>query len=137
MLDIDHFKNINDSHGHLTGDRALQRVAETLRQGLREVDLLGRLGGEEFAALLPEIGLDQALDVAERLRAGVEALRVSNPDGEPLRMTVSIGVALRRTLGTTWKACWCAPTARSTRPRAAGATAPSTRPPDMRLSRTP
>lgn len=57
MLDIDHFKNINDSHGHLTGDRALQRVAETLRQGLREVDLLGRLGGEEFAALLPEIGL--------------------------------------------------------------------------------
>lgn len=96
MLDIDHFKNINDSHGHLTGDRALQRVAETLRQGLREVDLLGRLGGEEFAALLPEVSLDQALDVAERLRAGVEALRVSNPDGEPLRMTVSIGVALRR-----------------------------------------
>ena len=86
MLDIDHFKNIN---GHLTGDRALQRVAETLRQGLREVDLLGRLGGEEFAALLPEVSLDQALDVAERLRAGVEALRVSNPDGEPLRMTVS------------------------------------------------
>ncbi|WP_134601339.1 GGDEF domain-containing protein [Pseudomonas aeruginosa] len=99
MLDIDHFKNINDSHGHLTGDRALQRVAETLRQGLREVDLLGRLGGEEFAALLPEVSLDQALDVAERLRAGVEALRVSNPDGEPLRMTVSIGVALRRDAG--------------------------------------
>lgn len=99
MLDIDHFKNINDSHGHLTGDRALQRVAETLRQGLREVDLLGRLGGEEFAALLPEVSLAQALDVAERLRAGVEALRVSNPDGEPLRMTVSIGVALRRDAG--------------------------------------
>ncbi|TEQ51028.1 GGDEF domain-containing protein [Pseudomonas aeruginosa] len=99
MLDIDHFKNINDSHGHLTGDRALQRVAETLRQGLREVDLLGRLGGEEFAALLPEVSLDQALDVAERLRAGVEALRVNNPDGEPLRMTVSIGVALRRDAG--------------------------------------
>ncbi|MDK2351435.1 MULTISPECIES: sensor domain-containing diguanylate cyclase [Pseudomonas aeruginosa group] len=99
MLDIDHFKSINDGHGHLTGDRALQRVAETLRQGLREVDLLGRLGGEEFAAMLPEISLDQALDVAERLRAGVEALRVSNPDGEPLRMTVSIGVALRKDVG--------------------------------------
>ena len=63
------------------------------------MDLLGRLGGEEFAALLPEVSLDQALDVAERLRAGVEALRVSNPDGEPLRMTVSIGVALRRDAG--------------------------------------
>lgn len=63
------------------------------------MDLLGRLGGEEFAALLPEVSLDQALDVAERLRAGVEALRVNNPDGEPLRMTVSIGVALRRDAG--------------------------------------
>ena len=133
MLDIDHFKNINDSHGHLTGDRALQRVAETLRQGLREVDLLGRLGGEAPRCYRKS---DQALDVAERLRAGVEALRVSNPDGEPLRMTVSIGVALRRDAGDDLES-WCAPTARSTRPRAAGATAPSTRPPDMRLSRTP
>ena len=134
MLDIDHFKNINDSHGHLTGDRALQRVAETLRQGLREVDTLGRLGGEEFAALLPEVSLDQALDVAERLRAGVEALRVSNPDGEPLRMTVSIRrrpAQGRR--GRPGKPAG-ARRQRALPGKASGATAPSTRPPDMRAS---
>ncbi|MEG6541768.1 GGDEF domain-containing protein, partial [Pseudomonas aeruginosa] len=75
--------------------RALKRVAETLGMGLRVVDLLGRVGGVYFAALFPVVSLDLALEVAYRLRAGVVGIGVSNPDGEPVRLTVFIGVALR------------------------------------------
>jgi diguanylate cyclase (GGDEF)-like protein len=93
MIDLDHFKRINDLFGHLTGDAALARVADLLMAGLRPQDLLARYGGEEFAVLLPAIGLNQAMAVAERLRASV-ALSARNGDGRDIGLTtISIGAA--------------------------------------------
>ncbi len=94
MIDIDHFKHINDSYGHKTGDLVLQKLSEMLKHSLREVDVLGRIGGEEFAILLPESKLENAVEVAERLREQVENAKLIEDKGEPLRFTVSIGVAL-------------------------------------------
>ena len=94
MLDIDHFKSINDRWGHATGDRVIREVAQLLRSIARSQDLGGRLGGEEFALLLPATPLAGARIIAERLRLTVqdnEAVR--SDDGEPVRFTVSIGVA--------------------------------------------
>ena len=93
MLDIDHFKAVNDTHGHAAGDEALCQLADICRSTLRETDHLGRLGGEEFAALLPETGLDEAADVAERLRQRLAASAFPLSCGITLRITVSIGVA--------------------------------------------
>ncbi len=91
-LDIDHFKQLNDNFGHAAGDRVLQHVARTCAEALRDADLLGRIGGEEFLVVLPGNTLDQAADVAERLRARVESLALGDlPAG--LRTTISIGVA--------------------------------------------
>ncbi|QRY78520.1 GGDEF domain-containing protein [Pseudomonas sp. PDNC002] len=95
MLDIDFFKPINDTHGHAFGDAVLQAVARELTHGLREIDLLGRLGGEEFAAILPETDLQQALQVAERVRNSVQALSFTCDDGSRVGLTLSIGVAER------------------------------------------
>ncbi len=93
MVDADHFKDVNDTHGHAGGDAVLRALAETGRRLLREADVLGRLGGEEFALLLPETELTQAVVVAERLRAAVGALRVALPGGGSAAVTVSVGVA--------------------------------------------
>ncbi|MDD2760481.1 MAG: diguanylate cyclase [Methylomonas sp.] len=93
MLDVDHFKSINDNYGHKIGDIALKTLAETMRRTLRQVDVLGRLGGEEFVAMLPETHADEAFEVAERLRLAVAATEMQTDTGLPLRMTVSIGVA--------------------------------------------
>ncbi len=93
MIDIDHFKQINDTHGHAAGDRVLQRLAGCCRDALREIDVFGRLGGEEFSVLLPETTRDGAVVVAERLREAVAALQVSAPAAPPLSFTISIGVA--------------------------------------------
>lgn len=93
MADIDFFKRINDQHGHAMGDEALRAAAQVLRATLREGDVLGRLGGEEFAALLPHTGADAALATAQRLRAAVEALHLPLPGGAVLRFTLSVGVA--------------------------------------------
>lgn len=93
-LDIDHFKRINDQWGHAAGDTALKAFAATCRAALREPDILGRCGGEEFAIALPNTGLDGALVIAERLRRAVESLKVPLPDAPPLGFTVSIGVAV-------------------------------------------
>jgi diguanylate cyclase (GGDEF)-like protein len=93
MLDIDHFKQLNDRHGHACGDHALCVFADTARGTLREHDIMGRLGGEEFALVLPGTDMAGAVQAAERLRQVVEAVVVDN-DGEPFRMTVSIGVVL-------------------------------------------
>lgn len=92
FFDIDHFKSINDQHGHLAGDACLRAVAQCLSTNLRASQFLGRYGGEEFIAVLPDIGRDQAMHLAERLRRLVEHLVVET-DGTTLRLTVSIGVA--------------------------------------------
>lgn len=93
LVDADDFKRVNDSFGHAVGDTALRAIATALRAELREFDLLGRIGGEEFAILLPGLEIDDALEVAERLRARVENLRIEADGSGALRMTVSIGVA--------------------------------------------
>lgn len=92
MLDVDHFKSINDSYGHAGGDCALQRLVVILRAGLRDVDLLGRLGGEEFSIVLLNTSDDAAERVAERLRVMVAEEAVAF-DHRQISMTVSIGMA--------------------------------------------
>lgn len=93
MADLDHFKNINDTHGHAAGDVLLKRFAHVARTTLRETDLAGRLGGEEFAILLPDTGLDGACVQAERLRKAIFA-SVIQYEGKPIFVTVSLGVAV-------------------------------------------
>ena len=94
LIDIDHFKKINDRHGHRVGDQALTSVAETLRRSVRDIDVLGRVGGEEFAVFLFDTGLHKALDVAERIRAAVAAERIACGEAT-IAVTVSLGVAER------------------------------------------
>jgi diguanylate cyclase (GGDEF)-like protein/PAS domain S-box-containing protein len=92
LLDADHFKGVNDTYGHAAGDRALQGIAEVCNRSLREVDLIGRLGGEEFAVAMPETDLAVARQVADRLRQQIADNAVG--DGErTFNVTVSIGVA--------------------------------------------
>ena len=93
MLDIDHFKDVNDSFGHAIGDRALQAIAQTCGKELRSTDLCGRLGGEEFALILVETDLKKACGVAERILARVEAIELFTEKSRPVRLTTSIGVA--------------------------------------------
>jgi diguanylate cyclase (GGDEF)-like protein/PAS domain S-box-containing protein len=93
MLDIDHFKAVNDNHGHKTGDVVLQKIAAILRQSLREVDIIGRLGGEEFAVILPETETDEAFETAERLRLAIAHTPLQTETGGLLSVTVSIGIA--------------------------------------------
>jgi len=93
MLDIDHFKLINDTWGHAAGDAVLRRMAQVLTTAVRETDLVGRLGGEEFGVLLPQTSLEPALGLAERLREAVAGASVE-VDGETLRFTASFGVTL-------------------------------------------
>jgi diguanylate cyclase (GGDEF)-like protein/PAS domain S-box-containing protein len=93
MLDIDRFKQVNDTYGHKVGDLVLQKLSETCLATLRDIDIVGRLGGEEFAILLPETGDKPAMEAAERLRAALAAAQVVLSGGLPLHFTVSIGVA--------------------------------------------
>lgn len=93
MLDIDHFKQINDRYGHKVGDLVLTTLAQWCHTALRDVDILGRMGGEEFAVLLPQTERQTAIDVAERLREQVERSSVALEDGLPVRLQVSIGVS--------------------------------------------
>ena len=94
MLDLDRFKTVNDTYGHKAGDKVLKRFSEICLASLREIDIAGRLGGEEFAILFPETGLDQVRLVVERLRERLANERVPLDDGVVLQFTVSIGVAL-------------------------------------------
>ncbi|MFQ5596235.1 MAG: diguanylate cyclase, partial [Anaerolineae bacterium] len=92
MFDLDHFKRVNDTYGHATGDQVLAGLAARCRQALREVDLLGRYGGEEFAVLLPEIELADAGQVAERLRQSTAQAPFATDQGL-MEITISLGVA--------------------------------------------
>jgi len=94
FLDIDHFKNINDRHGHEAGDRVLQQLAARLRGIIRETDLLFRWGGEEFVILLPHTGVDEAAALGERIRAAVADRPFAAGDSHhTVAVTVSVGVA--------------------------------------------
>lgn len=93
LLDIDHFKQVNDIYGHVAGDTVLQAVAEAMRRGARPYDLCCRYGGEEFLAILPETDKMAAAATAERLRADIESLEISAGHGRLVRITVSMGVA--------------------------------------------
>lgn len=92
MMDIDFFKQVNDTHGHKAGDAVLIKLAQVCCETLREVDVIGRIGGEEFAILLPETDMETAAEVAERLRVAITDTKVPLESGLPLRVTVSIGV---------------------------------------------
>jgi diguanylate cyclase (GGDEF)-like protein len=92
MVDLDHFKDVNDRSGHPFGDLVLSVTAQTLRSNVRESDLVARYGGEEFVLLLPETGSDEALIVAEKLRAAVERQQHSDAATET-HITISLGVA--------------------------------------------
>ena len=93
MVDIDRFKSYNDHYGHAAGDRCLQRVATHLSVHVRDVDLVVRYGGEEFAVVMPDANLATAVSIAQRLRTGVAALPKPPPPDDPPTVTVSIGVA--------------------------------------------
>ena len=92
MLDIDHFKRINDTYGHATGDAVLKYVAGLLRGSLRKIDTVGRIGGEEFAAILPGTDLAAAESLADRVRVAV-AMTPAMQAGQIIPATLSIGVA--------------------------------------------
>jgi two-component system cell cycle response regulator len=100
LCDLDHFKQVNDTHGHLAGDAVLREGAAVLRRALRASDLLGRYGGEEFLAVLPQVDLDAGRMAAERLRRALEGFPVALPSGEKVRITASFGVASRDELGS-------------------------------------
>jgi diguanylate cyclase (GGDEF)-like protein len=103
LIDIDHFKLVNDLHGHLAGDKALRAIAHTFQIFLRDYDLAGRFGGEEFALLLPQTSANDARQIAERVRNHIAAMPISvddDPAVEPLQVTVSVGVAA---LGVSWE----------------------------------
>jgi len=102
LIDIDHFKVVNDSFGHLAGDRALRTVARALPIFLREYDLVGRFGGEEFALLLPQAKALDAYRIAERIRVHIGSMPITvsdDADAEPVRLSIPIGVAA---LGARW-----------------------------------
>ncbi len=91
MLDLDHFKSINDRHGHRAGDEVLRAIAGLMTRGLRGQDHIGRYGGEEFAVLLPETSLEAAREVLERIRLAIVEMRLGF-EGHELSITVSVGV---------------------------------------------
>jgi diguanylate cyclase (GGDEF)-like protein len=91
MIDLDGFKEINDTYGHQTGDIVLTQAAERMQAAVRVYDMLGRYGGDEFLLLLPDCNLTDALNTAERVRTAVVAKPCATPDGE-LALTVSVGV---------------------------------------------
>lgn len=95
FIDLDRFKNINDHHGHDAGDKVLRAVAQALSSDLRKSDVLGRIGGEEFAICLPFTSELGACHVAEKLRLRIEALKIPIAPGRTLRVTASIGVSQR------------------------------------------
>ncbi len=93
LIDLDHFKRVNDTHGHLVGDDVLMEVASLLQRAVRAVDVVARYGGEEFVIVLPETGVVGATAFAERIRELIESHAFTQVRGQPLRLTTSVGVA--------------------------------------------
>ncbi|WP_050424703.1 GGDEF domain-containing protein [Bradyrhizobium tropiciagri] len=102
LLDIDHFKSVNDTYGHPTGDRVLIQTAELLRSHLRASDLVARFGGEEFAILVPGNDLPGTVAIARKIRLAIQAERFTTPDGTPIHVTASFGVARGQRGERTW-----------------------------------
>ncbi|WP_297445505.1 GGDEF domain-containing protein [Desulfurobacterium sp.] len=96
MIDIDHFKKINDTYGHETGDMVLKTLVEKIKRLIRSSDILVRYGGEEFVIYLPHADVKDALKLAERIRKAVENMLIKTSDGREVRITVSLGVAERK-----------------------------------------
>ncbi len=92
MFDIDHFKEVNDTHGHQAGDDVIRQVSQVLRKSLRNTDIAGRYGGEEFSVILTDTNASEALVFAERLRTEVEALTVHSGESQ-IKFTISIGIS--------------------------------------------
>jgi diguanylate cyclase (GGDEF)-like protein len=99
LLDVDHFKSINDLLGHQTGDRVLAQIGRIIAENIRGVDVAGRFGGEEFLVLLRDAARERAMQVAERLRFAIETGGLAYADGKPV--TVSVGVAYARAADAT------------------------------------
>ena len=93
FLDLDDFKEVNDTYGHVNGDQVLISLANACRQNIREVDIIGRMGGDEFVVLLPETELKSACQVAERLRRFTEQMRITTEIAQ-IQVTASLGVGL-------------------------------------------
>ena len=94
FADLDHFKQINDTHGHAAGDAVLRAVAQRLQQTVRDTDVVGRVGGEEFSILLPDTDCQGAVELAERIRAAIESLHVQLESRICLHVTASLGVSI-------------------------------------------
>lgn len=92
MMDVDHFKGINDAHGHQLGDLVLQQIVEACKKLLRDKDVIGRVGGEEFSIVLPDTNLEEAEKIAERIRQAIEEMKIQN-HVSIVQTTVSLGVA--------------------------------------------
>lgn len=122
MLDIDHFKRVNDTHGHVAGDMILAGLSSVVSSQMRNVDSACRYGGEEISVILPETGMEAAAQVAERIRSAIEQHRFEIGQGQSITITVSIGVASllhRKPRSKNW---WPWRTRRCTRPRKAAGT---------------
>lgn len=92
FVDVDNFKAFNDVHGHIVGDEVLRRIAQVTRASVRETDIVGRYGGDEFLVMLPHANARDAYSAAERIRKGVEKLAVISKAGDPIPVTVSVGM---------------------------------------------
>ena len=137
MIDVDHFKAVNDEFGHATGDKALRAIADMLRANTRVFDSVARYGGEEFVAVMPGTGADEASEAAERLRSAVEATQFTWASGKFARLTVSIGVACTAQASRPRpKRCCTPPIARCTR-RSGRVAIASRSPPRWRRRRSP
>ena len=94
MIDIDHFKPINDQHGHAVGDAVLMAIGAACRTAVRSNDVIGRLGGEEFAMLMPLTDQETAYRIVDRLREAVAAIAIPTGDGRAVSVTISVGMAM-------------------------------------------
>lgn len=103
LLDIDHFKDVNDTHGHPCGDRVLKQLADFLKASMRSTDYAARYGGEEFVVVLPETNAKEAAVLAERLRAKISEMKIPLSDEDSLRITASIGVSTYPDNASTWQ----------------------------------